>query len=189
VAADNASARALLTGAGYRRTRSNYRMTAPLHRVSAPVEAPAGVVVRPVVVDRDAAALHALDDAAFSGHPDYVSESAEQFREGYLEAHDFDPGLSLVAEQDGNMVGSLLARRRLHESVGWVDILAVHPDHQGRGIGTVLLTSAFAAFAEAGLREAQLGVASFNERALDLYERTGMTPQLKFDIYERPVVT
>jgi RimJ/RimL family protein N-acetyltransferase len=50
-----------------------------------------------------------------------------------------------------------------------------------------LLTQAFASFADAGLREAQLGVASFNERALRVYERVGMTPQLQFDIYERPV--
>jgi mycothiol synthase len=187
VAAANQSARALLTAAGYRRTRSNWRMTAPLDRVSAPVDAPAGVLLRPVEVDRDAVALHALDDAAFVGFPDYVPESPREFRAAHLEAHDFDPALSRVAEQDGKMLGSLLARRRRHESVGWVDILAVHPDHQGRGIGTVLLTNAFAAFAGAGLREAQLGVASFNQRALRLYERTGMTPQLQFDIYERPI--
>ncbi len=187
VAADNASARALLTGAGYRRSRSNFRMTAPLDRVTALVDPPAGVLLRPVDVDRDAVALHALDDAAFIGFPDYVPESPEEFRAGHLGAHDFDPGLSRVAEQSGSIVGFLLARRRPHEPVGWVDILAVHPDHQGRGIGTALLTGAFAAFARGGLHEAQLGVASFNERALRLYERAGMTPQLQFDVYERPI--
>jgi mycothiol synthase len=187
IAAGNASARALLTGAGYRRTRSNWRMTAPLDRVSARVDPPAGVVLRAVEVERDACALHALDDASFGGSPDYVPESLLEFREHHLQAHDFDPGLSRVAEQDRDIVGSLLARRRRHESVGWVEILAVLPEHQGRGIGTALLTDAFAAFAAAGLREAQLGVASFNRRALALYERVGMTPQLQFDIYERPV--
>jgi len=187
VGAKNASARGLLTRAGYERTRSNFRMVAPLDRVSAPVEAPAGVVLRPVDVDRDAVALHALDDAAFFGFADYVPESADQFRETQLEAHDFDSGLSRVAEEDGNIVGFLLARRRAHEQAGWIEILAVDPDHQARRIGTALLTHAFAAFAGAGLREAQLGVASFNQRALRVYERVGMTPQLQFDIYERPV--
>ncbi len=38
---------------------------------------------------------------------------------------------------------------------------------RGRGLGSALLLSAFAAFATAGLREAQLGVASDNPRALD----------------------
>jgi mycothiol synthase len=185
VAAGNASARRLLTGAGYRRVRSNWRMVAPLDRVMAPAEPPAGVGLRPVEVDRDAADLHALDDATFAGFADYVPESFEEFRERHLEAHDFDPGLSRVAEEQGKVVGFLLARRRPPEA--FVAILAVDRDHQGRGIGTALLTGAFAAFAGAGLREAQLGVASFNERALRLYERSGMTPQLQFDIYERPI--
>ena len=39
VAADNLSARDLLTRAGYRRTRSNWRMVAPLDRVRAPAGA------------------------------------------------------------------------------------------------------------------------------------------------------
>jgi mycothiol synthase len=187
VGANNASARALLTGAGYEKTRSNFRMVAPLDRVSPPAQVPGGVLLRPVDVDRDAGALHALDDAAFFGFADYAPESPDQFRETHLEAHDFDAGLSRVAEKDGTVVGFLLARRRPREQAGWVEILAVDPEHQGRRIGTALLTHAFAAFAGAGLREAHLGVASFNERALGVYERAGMTPQLQFDIYERPV--
>jgi len=187
VAANNLSARNLLTGAGYRRTRSNWRMVAPLDRVRPRAGAPAGVRLRPVDAERDAGALHAVDDLAFTGSPDYVPESLRQFREGHLQAHDFDPELSRVAVKGEQIVGFALARRRPHEPVGWVDILAVHPDHQGRGIGTAVLTNTFAALAAAGLREVQLGVASFNRRALRLYERTGMTPQLQFDIYERAV--
>ena len=50
----------------------------------------------------------------------------------------------------------------------------------------MMLRSAFAAFAEAGLREARLGVASYNPRALHVYERLGMKERFRFDIYERP---
>jgi GNAT superfamily N-acetyltransferase len=39
--------------------------------------------------------------------------------------------------------GFLLARRRTDAHVGYVDILAVHPDHQGKRIGTALLAEAF----------------------------------------------
>lgn len=38
----------------------------------------------------------------------------------------------------------------------------------------------------AGLREVRLGVASYNPRALHVYERLGMTERFRFDVYERP---
>jgi SAM-dependent methyltransferase len=73
--------------------------------------------------------------------------------------------------------------------VGFVDLLAVAPEHQRQGIGTVLLQTAFAALAAAGLRHAQLMVASDNPRAIRVYERAGMEVQRQFDIYERPVAS
>ena len=91
----------------------------------------------------------------------------------------------MVAEREDRIVAFLLGRRRDEEGVGFVAILAVDPEYQRRGIGTVLLRRAFASFAAAGLREAQLMVASDNPQALRVYERVGMTVQLQFDIYER----
>jgi ribosomal protein S18 acetylase RimI-like enzyme len=49
-----------------------------------------------------------------------------------------------------------------------------------------MLQSAFERFAAAGLREAQLGVASDNPNALRLYERCGMTKRFRYDTYQRP---
>jgi mycothiol synthase len=185
VAGANASARALLTASGYTRARSYRRLTRPLDEV-APAPAPAaGVRLRPVDVARDAVGLHALDAASFADAPDNAPESPETFRREHLEAHDFDPGLSLVAERDDEVVAFLLAHRREDEGAGFVAILAVKPEHQRHGIGTTLLQHAFAGFAAAGLREAQLMVASDNPRALRVYERAGMAVKLQFDIYER----
>ena len=186
VAATNASARALLTRAGYSKARSYWRLVRPLEGVGAPVPPPAGLHLRSVEVERDGSRLHALDDASFAGAPDYSPESLEQFREEHLQAHDFDAELSVVAEREGRIVAFLLGRRRDEEGVGFVAILAVDPEYQRRGIGTVLLRQAFASFAAAGLREAQLMVASDNPEALRVYERVGMMVQLQFDIYERP---
>jgi mycothiol synthase len=186
VAATNASARELLTHAGYAKARSYWRLSRPLEGIGAPALPPAGLQLRSVEVERDAPSLHALDAASFAGAPDYSPESLELFREEHLEAHDFDAGLSVVAEREGRIVACLLARRRDEEGVGFVAILAVDPEHQRRGIGTALLQAAFAGFAVAGLREAMLMVASDNPQALRVYERVGMIVQLQFDIYERP---
>lgn len=186
VAGSNASARALLTRAGYDRARSYWRMVRSFEDVPAVPDAPAGFALRPVDAVQDVVGIHAVDAASFATTPDYVPESLTEFIEEHLEAHDFDAALSRVVTEDAVIVGFLLAGRRPEEGVGWVHILAVHPGYQDRGLGTALLLSAFAAFADAGLREARLGVASYNARGLHVYERVGMTARHRFDVYERP---
>jgi len=187
----NERARELLHSAGYVRGRSYFRMVrrldqSPLVLDDAPPAGamPAGIRTRPPDPDRDAAALHALDAAGFAVVPDYRPESLTAFTEEHLGAHDLDCELSSMAESGGELVGFLLARR-WPDRVGYIDLLAVHPDHQRRGLGSALLRAAFARFAAAGLREAQLGVASDNPRAVALYERAGMAPRFRFDTYER----
>jgi mycothiol synthase len=187
VAGNNRRGEALLRDAGYVRARSYWRMVRPLGRVAEEGSLPPGLRVRELDVDQDAAALHALDAASFAASPDYQPESFVAFSEEHLGAHDLDTQLSCVAEDGERIVGFLIARRWQEEAAGFVDILAVHPDQQGRGIGTAMLQRTFAGFAGAGLREAQLGVASDNPGALKLYERVGMTARFRFDTYERPV--
>jgi mycothiol synthase len=188
IAATNSRGVALLRAAGYEYARSYTRMARRFDDTIVEAgEPPVGTRFRPLDLDRDAAAIHSLDAASFSADPHYEPESFEQFSEEHLQARDLDPQLSRVALAGGEIVGFLLSRR-WRDQVGFVDILAVHPDHQHRGIGGALLLAAFAAFATAGLREAQLGVASDNPRALKLYERAGMTPRFRFDTYERPAI-
>jgi mycothiol synthase len=186
-ASTNARARGLLEGAGYRQARSYWRMVRPLDRGVTPVDPPAGVTLRELDRDTDARALHALDAESFASSPDYVPESYEMFVQEHLRAHDVAPELSLVAEDGGEIVGFLLARRWQHEASGYVDLLAVAPSHQRCGIGTALLTRGFAAFAAIGLVQAQLGVASDNPRGLRVYEAAGMGPRFSFDVFERPI--
>jgi ribosomal protein S18 acetylase RimI-like enzyme len=147
------------------------------------------VTMRPLDADADAQAVHGLNEASFSSNPDYQPEPFAGFDQEHLRAHDLDPGLSCVAEHDGILVGFLLARRWESGGVAFVDLLGVHPDYKGHGLGTAMLMGAFVRFAAAGLREAQLGVASDNPRALGLYERCGMTPRFRFDTYERPILS
>ena len=181
----NARAARLLGAAGYTRVRSYRRMTRSL--VDAPPErACPGYDLRPLPPDADVAALHAVDQAAFSANADYRPEPLTAFAEEHLQAHDLDPALSIVAERAAETVGFLLTRRWVTEAVGFIDRLAVHPDHRRRGLGRALLETAFARCAAAGLHEAQLGVASDNPRALRLYLEAGMTVRFSGDTYERP---
>jgi ribosomal protein S18 acetylase RimI-like enzyme len=186
VAAYNARGHALLRGAGYQRIRSYWRLTRRLDGPVSPSAPPAGVALRPLSVGRDAVALHEVSEASFAANADYEPEPFGAFREKHLEAHDLDPGLSWVAERGALVAGFVLARRWAGEGTGYVDILAVHPAEQRCGLGTSLLTHAFVGFADAGLGEAQLGVASDNPRALRLYERAGMTQKFQVDTLERP---
>jgi mycothiol synthase len=186
-ASTNTRARELLERAGYRQIRSYWRMARPLDRGIDASEPPAGIDLRPLDPDTDGAALHALDADSFGSAPDYLPESYEMFAAEHLRAHDAAPELSFVAQDAGRMVGFLLARRWPHEATGYVDLLAVAPSHQRRGIGTALLTRGLVAFARAGLVQAQLGVASDNPRALRIYEAAGMGPRFRFDVFERPL--
>jgi mycothiol synthase len=185
VAAGNARGRALLLAGGYRPERSYLRMTRSLDDVAGCDARAVGVTMRPLNVATDAEAVYALNEATFATNADYRPESYAAFCEEHLQAHDFDPELSCVLERLDVPVGFLLARRWQHERVGYVDLLGVHPDHSGGGLGSAMLTTAFVRFAAAGLREVQLGVASDNPRALGLYERCGMTPRFRFDTFER----
>ena len=139
----------------------------------------------PLDVDHDAVALHALDAASFASVPDYKPHTLQQFVDEHLRPHDLRPDLSCIAELGERMLGFALCRHWVDERVGFVDVLAVHPDHQRRGLGSALLRNSFAGFAAAGLKEAQLGVASDNPRALALYERVGMHARFQTDVYER----
>jgi mycothiol synthase len=186
-AAPNARARELLMGSGYAYARSYWRMARRLDTLAGAASAPAGFRLRSLDVAADAVEVHALDAASFSANADYQPETLAEFREEHLGAHDLDPELSRVVENADGIAGFLLSRIWREEEMGYVDILAVHPHHQRRGLGTALLGSAFHAFAAAGLREAQLGVASDNPKALKLYESIGMRPRFQFDTYERSV--
>lgn len=189
IAGTNTSGRELLERARYAHVRSNWRMVRMLGADArdADSDPPSGVEIRTLDTERHAVEVHRLDAIAFAQSADYAPQGLAEFREEHLGGHDHDPALSCVAFEGDRLAGFILSRRWEDESVGYVDILAVHPDHQRRGIASAMLRWAFAAYAGAGLREAQLSVASDNPRALALYERAGMTPRFRLDIYERPI--
>jgi mycothiol synthase len=182
----NDRARALLEAAGYTRARSYWRMELDLSGVPPAARWPAGAAWRRPALPADTEALHAISEAAFAPVPDFESEPLERFAAEHLERHDAAPELSVVADDDEGIAGFALVLAWPQESTGHVDLLAVHPRAAGRGLGTALLRTAFAAIRDAGLTRATLGVAGDNPRAVALYERAGMSPGPRTDAYERP---
>ncbi len=188
ISAGNHAARALLTGAGYAYARSYLRMERPLDAGRPAATPPPGLALRALDPGADARALHALDAAAFAANADYHPESFELFCEDHIHAADIDRELSYVALRDGEYAGFLVTLRQLeYDGLAYVDLLAVHPEHRRRGVGTALLARAFGDYAAAGLSAAQLDVASDNPAAVALYARAGMRERFRRDIYERPV--
>jgi mycothiol synthase len=179
----NARARALFESRGYAHVRSYWRMDRELQDDAEPTPPP-GVTLRPLALPADGDALYEISDAAFSANADYEPESRQAFADEHLRAHDVDPGLSRGAERDGALAGFALVRR-WPEGVAYVDLLAVHPDAAGGGIGGTLLRAVFAGAARAGLTRVQLGVASDNPNATRLYERAGMARRWRVDSYRR----
>jgi mycothiol synthase len=180
----NAAAREHLAAAGYERVRSYWRMELELEGDERPPEPPEGVILRLPELPADGPALYVVSETAFAGNADYEPESEARFAGEHLRAHNLRPELSLVAEREERLAGFALVRDHGNK-VAYVDLLAVHPDAAGRGLGSALLRTAFARAARAGYRTGQLGVASDNPNAIRLYARAGMTQRWRVDSYAR----
>ena len=180
----NAAARELLTAAGYERERSYWRMELELDGSETRPTPPKGFAIRGLDLAADAHALYVVNEAAFAGNADYEPESETHFNDEHLRAHNHRPELSLVAEREADIAGFALVRDH-GEKVAYVDLLAVHPEAAGQGLGSALLRTAFAGAAQAGFRSGRLGVASDNPNAIRLYARVGMTQRWRVDSYAR----
>lgn len=166
------AARALLETNGFRVVRSYHRLERDLGDEGAPG-------FRSLAPDD---ALHPIWEAAFSRVPDFTPRTEEAWTQRHLRAHDLDPDTTRVALGQGF---SLV--RRWDDGVAYVELLAVHPEHAGRGLGGALLTATFAAARANGYRQVVLNVASDNPNALRLYERVGMTQRWRVDDYHKPL--
>jgi mycothiol synthase len=186
VGSGNAAAAALLRSAGYQRTRRQHRMqmalTGPI-----PAQQPDGIAIRRIDAGRDARELHRIDAEAFAGNADYVPETFGQFCAEHLDAPARDADASIVAVDDGRIVGYLLAQRRDEGRLGYVSVLGVGEAWRGRGIAGALVAAAVGIWFDAGVRGAGLTVASDNPGARHVYDRLGMTVLYTLEEFERPI--
>ncbi len=82
-----------------------------------------------------------------------------------------DDELFLVAEQDGRIVGSVMAGYDGHR--GWINYLAVEPVLQGSGLGRQLMNAAEAKLLALGCPKVNLQIRAGNDRVMAFYEAIG----------------
>ena len=107
-----------------------------------------------------------------------------QWREDYREqiAGLHDPAHDkhvVVAEEDGQIVGSVAWNVEVEKRYGEVQILAVRDGHRGRGLGTTLCEHAFTGMRARGAEVVAIGTGAtdpFHAPARALYESLGCTP-------------
>jgi ribosomal protein S18 acetylase RimI-like enzyme len=121
---------------------------------------------------------------AFADDWHHHDVSPSNFTEFYVKQRHFDPSLWLLAWDDGDLAGFVLATSEHlgDPDLGWVGTLGVRPAWRRRGLGEALLRAAFAELYARGRRRVGLGVDTENvSGALRLYERVGMRPLLRHD--------
>jgi len=84
---------------------------------------------------------------------------------------DVDPDLLLVAESEGQVVGSIMGGYEGHR--GWVNYLAVLPEFQRQGIASCLMAKVESALFERGCPKVNLQVRKTNSEAMNFYAALG----------------
>jgi ribosomal protein S18 acetylase RimI-like enzyme len=173
--------------AGFGFLKRYARMARELGDADVPPAIPPGVVIR-TLRPEDETEMRAFYDVlrgAFADIPDSMSGGYEEYlaRIASLPSISWDEWF--VAEIDGVVVGALQSAGA-EDNEGWVRNLGVAAAYRGRGLGRLLLQTAFAAYRSKGRTSAGLGVDLTNPTsAYRLYTGVGMRPAYESDIYER----
>ncbi|MDH4176556.1 MAG: GNAT family N-acetyltransferase [Thermoleophilia bacterium] len=186
LAPDGDAADALYESHGYAAVRHFWRMVADLDREPASPRAPDGVAIEPYAHERDARAVHAAIQEAFTDHWEHRHVPWEDWERERLGRSGFDPTLWLVARSRDEVAGAALVSWKTSGDWGFVDTIGVRRPWRGRGVGEALLRSAFRELWLRGERRVALGVdAQSPTGATRLYERVGMTVLWRAVVWEK----
>ena len=181
----DSAARELLESLGYRDVRVFREMRIELDARPEDATWPDGLRVVPFDPERDARAVHAAHEEAFSEGWDFTPRDFEEWSEVNLASDRFDPALWCVL-RDGDEIAAGTYSTGDTYGGGFVHALFTRRPWRRRGVGEALLRDAFARLWDKGERVVALGVDAANETgAFRLYERAGMRPSLGWVMYEK----
>ncbi|HPD13999.1 MAG TPA: GNAT family N-acetyltransferase [Planctomycetota bacterium] len=98
-----------------------------------------------------------------------------------------NPSGIFVCEAHGCVVGYVSCRINPTTAIGSIPNLAVHPAHQGGGIGRQLLDAALAYLRSQGMKYARIETLEQNQRCVALYPKLGFTEVARQIHYIRPL--
>jgi mycothiol synthase len=128
----------------------------------------------------------ALHQDAFSKHFGFAPRPMELWIEQTTSAGTMDPDGCFLAFYEGEPAGYVqMANANYHLNGGYVDLIGVSHEFQGRGLGQVLLQHAINYSVDQGREFIELNVDTGNESgALKLYEKLGFSPSSSWVQYE-----
>jgi len=184
----NPGIRAAYESRGFTIEKFHYRMQMDFTTPYPAPEWPAGLTLSPVT-PADEKDLYALIISAFDWHG-VDPLSFEDWHKQIFRGGRYDPELFLMLHKEGRLVGAAICYDE--GSRIWLKELAVSKELQGQGIGSLLLKQVFALAGQKGTKSpaggiptVALGVVSLNPKAMEFYERSGMTRTREFVQYHR----
>jgi mycothiol synthase len=152
----------------------------------APASVP-GIDVR-TIRDGDEESIHRAHVDAFADHWGHAAETFETFRHMNFTGGGFDPALWWLAWDGDRLAGYLGATMESEEreTFGYVQLLGVRREYRRRGIGELLLRTAFHELAARGRTGCDLHVDEESQTgATRLYARVGMAAHPRFATWEK----
>lgn len=138
---------------------------------------PAGARLRTLRPDETAAWL-ALSNSAFDGHPENGGWSPDDLAWRLAASwSDLARFVVLTNSRTNQLLAGVWTKVESGSDEGELYVVAVHPEHVGKGLGKVVVAEAMRVLARQGLATASLYVDSNNHRAVALYAAAGFVEQ------------
>ncbi len=180
------AARALFESLGYERGHTSWILRIGIDEEPPPPRLPSGFVLRRYRSGLDERQMFDVIETAFSAWEGREPNTFEDWKAQFLDRDEVRPELQVLAAAGDRLVGVAINYDYAEDDEGWVQQLAVHPTHQGRGLGRAILQESFRGFHAIGRRSCGLSTDS-RTGALGLYEHVGMHVRKSYMHWDKKV--